>query len=108
MSRGDQTRRSGRWARGAAPAALALAAALLFGCLGNAGQARALEHQACALAKAECYRAPTALDLPALPAQTPVLGAPTAPTLFAPHQESSDVRPSRVADTPAPRAPPAA
>jgi hypothetical protein len=52
---------------------------LLLTCLGDVAQALAHEPNACAWVKAECYRAPAALDLLAQPAQAPVLGGSDGP-----------------------------
>jgi hypothetical protein len=86
--------------------AFALAAVLLLGCFGDVAHALADERDACPLAKVECYGAPVALDLSALPASAPILGAPAAPSVFALHPTFSDGHRSHVADAAAPRAPP--
>jgi hypothetical protein len=105
MIHGNQQGRSGPRATVATPVVFTIAAVLLLACLGDIGHAPAHERDACALAKAERYRTPAALDLSALPAGMLVLAAPT-PMVFAAHQTLSEGHPNHVADAPAPRAPP--
>lgn len=88
--------------RAASRVAFALAAALLLACLGNVAHAPADARDACALAKAECYRAPVALDLPALPASARVLGARVLSTVFPPQPTFGGGLRSRFADALAP------